>query len=170
LRSIEYQLEVYKYADNCYDRYQELNFNFDEAVIYNTEQTSGLLKLNLSPRNDVAGLLQYPIINPTNIEILYSKIEQKYRFNQFWDITRERGGQPVGIPGVPAYAQQTIWNTSPNGYVKVLNANNLNYNKFALDRKKFRHYTNTVLLRRLVSNDKKFLVMIATNKNLYSPR
>jgi hypothetical protein len=170
LRSIEYQLEVYKYAANCYDRYQELNFNFDEAVIYNTEQCSGLLKLNLSPRNDVAQLLQYPVINPTNIEILYSKIEQKYRFNQFWDITRERGGQDVGIPGVPSFAQQTIWNTQPNGYVKLLNPNNLDYNKFALDRKKFRHYTNTVLLRRLVSGDKKFLVMLSTNKNLYSPR
>jgi len=170
LRSIEYQLEVYKYAANCYDRYQELNFNFDEAVIYNTEQCSGLLKLNLSPRNNVAELLQYPIINPTNIEILYSKIEQKYRFNQFWDITRERGGQDVGIPGVPSFAQQTIWNTQPNGYVKILNPNNLDYTKFALDRKKFRHYTNTVLLRRLVSGDKKFLVMLSTNKNLYSPR
>lgn len=176
VRSIEYQLEIYKYALNCYDRFHELDFNFDEAVVYNTEQCSGLLKLNLTPKNNAPDILNYPSINISSIDILYSKVEQKYRFNQFWDITRDRGEFPIGsqypppTPNVGSYAQQTIWNTEPNGYIKFLNANNLNYDKFALERKKFRHYTTSVLLRRLVSEDKKFLVMLATNKNLYSPR
>lgn len=176
LRSVEYQLEVYKYAPNCYDRFHKLDTNFDEAVVYNTEQCSGLLKLNLTPRNNAPAILNYPVINPSNIEILYSKVEQKYRFNQFWDITRDRGEFPIGspypppTPNVGSYAMQTIWNTAPNGYIRTLNPNNLNYNKFALERKKFRHYTNTVLLRKLVSGDSKFLVMTSTNKNLYSPR
>ena len=176
VRSIEYELEIYKYALNCYDRFHELDFNFDEAVVYNTEQCSGLLKLNLTPKNNAPDILNYPSINISSIDILYSKVEQKYRFNQFWDITRDRGEFPIGsqypppTPNVGSYAQQTIWNTEPNGYIKFLNANNLNYDKFALERKKFRHYTTSVLLRRLVSEDKKFLVMLATNKNLYSPR
>jgi len=176
VRSIEYQLEVYKYADNCYDRFHQLDFNFDEAVVYNTEQCSGLLKLNLSPRNNAPLILNYPIINPTSIDILYSKVEQKYRFNQFWDITRDRGEFPIGsnypppTPNPGSYATQTIWNTEPNGYIRILNNNNMDYNKFALQRKKFRHYTTSVLLRRLESMDKKFLVMLSTNKNLYSPR
>jgi len=176
LRSIEYQLEVYKYAPNCYDRFHKLDTNFDEAVVYNTEQCSGLLKLNLTPRNNAPAILNYPIINPTNIDILFSKVEQRYRFNQFWDVTRDRGEFPIGspypppTPNVGSYAQQTIWNTGANGYVRVLNANNLNYNKESLQRKKFRHYSTSVLLRKLVSNDSKFLVMTSTNKNLYSPR
>jgi hypothetical protein len=170
LRSVEYIMEMYKYAPNCYDRYHILNENFDEAVIYNTEQCSGLLKLDLTPRNNLPLLLQYPQVNLTNIQILYSKVENRYRFNQFWDITRERGGQDVGIPGVPAFAQQTIWDTPENGYARVLNANNMNYDKADVERKKMRHYTNSVLLRKLVSGDRKMLVMIATNKNLYSPR
>lgn len=170
LRSVEYIMEMYKYAPNCYDRYHILNENFDEAVIYNTEQCSGLLKLDLTPRNDLPLLLQYPKVNLTNIQILYSKVENRYRFNQFWDITRERGGQDVGIPGVPAFAQQTIWDTPDNGYARVLNTNNMNYDKADVERKKMRHYTNSVLLRKLVSGDRKMLVMIATNKNLYSPR
>lgn len=176
LRSIEYQLEVYKYAANCYDRFHELDTNFDEAVVYNTEQCSGLLKLNISPKNNAPLILNYPIIGANSIDILYSKVEQKYRFNQFWDITNDRGEYPIGsnypppTPNPGSYATQTIWNTQPNGYIKLLNANNLNYNKFALQRKKFRHYSNTVLLRKLISGNQKFLVMLSTNKNLYSPR
>lgn len=175
LRSIEYIMEVYKYADNCYDRFHVLDFNFDEAVVYNTEQCSGLLKLNLTPKNNAPLILQYPQITPTNIQILYSKEEQKYRFNQFWDVTASRGEFPLNAPYPPTtmvgtFAERTIWNTQPNGYIRVLNPNNLNYNKNQLERKKFRHYSNLVLLRRLVSGDKKMMVMIASNKNLYSPR
>ena len=163
VRSVEYIMEAYRYATNCYDRFHELDFNFDEAVVYNTEQVSGLLRLNLEPKNDPQALLAYPAINFSDIDILYAKEEQKYRFDQFWDITADRGEfNPI--------AQRVIWNTSPNGYVKTLNANNMNYAKDAFERKKFRHYTNSVFLRRKVSGDKKMLVLLTNNKNLYSPR
>jgi hypothetical protein len=176
LRSVEYIMEVYKYGDNCFDRFHVLDFNFDEAVIYNTEQCSGLLKLNLTPKNNAPNILNYPIINLNDIQILYSKEEQKYRFNQFWDITDSRGEFPIGsaypppTPNPGTFAQRMIWNTEANGYVRVLNPNNLSYSKNPLQRKKFRHYLNYVLLRRLVSGDRKMLVMIASTKNLYSPR
>ncbi len=163
LRSIEYILESYKYAPNCYDRFHVLDFNFDEAVIYNTEQVSGLLRLNLEPKNDPQGLLLYPAINFDNIDIIYSKVEQKFRFDQFWDITADRGEFNPS-------AQRVIWNTAANGYIRILNPNNLNYNKEEFQRKKFRHYTCSVLLRRKISGDRKMLVMLVNNKNLYSPR
>ena len=184
LRSIEYIMEAYIYDQNCFDRFHRLDYNFDEAVIYNTEQCSGLLSLNLTPKNNAPLIVQYPIINPANIQILYSKEENKYRFNQFWDITRDRAEfvidspyppvpttpVPGGTPLVGSYAQQMIWNTQANGYIRVLNNNNLNYTKDALQRKKFRHYTNNVLLRRKVSGNVKMLVMIANTKNLLSSR
>jgi len=168
LRSIEYIMEAYKYAPNCYDRFHVLDFNFDEAVVYNTEQVSGLLKLNLSPLNSPTAMLNYPVIGPTDIQILFTKKENKYRFNQFWDITDDRG--EFFNPSIPGFAQRPIWDTEPNGYIRFLNPSNLNYNKDAFQRKKFRHYTVSVLLRRKVSGDKKMLVMIADVKNLYSPR
>jgi hypothetical protein len=168
LRSIQYQLECYKYAPNCYDRFHELDFNFDEATIYNTEQTSGLLKLVLNPKQDPNAILKYPIINPTNINVLFSKEENKYRFNQFWDVTDDRGEYFNSL--IPGFAQRTIWNTGANGYVRVLNSYNLNYNKGPFQRKKFRHYTVSVLLRRLISGNTKMLVMLADTKTLLSPR
>ena len=165
IRSVEYQMEAYVYSDNCFDRFHVLDFNFDEAVVYNTEQVSGLLKLNLTPTNDPQLLVSYPIIQTIGqyIDILFSKVENKYRFNQFWDITNDRGQGT-------SPSQQVIWNTADNGYVRTLNQNNLNYTKDQFQRKKFRHYTNTVFLRKLVSGDKKMLVLLTNNKNLNSPR
>ncbi|MHA2219516.1 MAG: hypothetical protein ACXACY_26710, partial [Candidatus Hodarchaeales archaeon] len=163
LRSIEYYMEAYKYADNCYDRFHVLDYNFDEAIIYNSEQCSGLLDLNLSPKNNAPEITTYPKINPSSISILFSKEEQKYRFNQFWDITADRGEFN------PA-AERMIFNTAANGYARELNAANLDYNKIATQRKKFRHYKNTVLLRRTVSGDRNMIVQLTNDKNLYSPR
>lgn len=186
LRSIEYQLEVYKYMfDNCYDRFHVLDFNFDAAVVYNTEQCSGTLKLNLTPKNNPPLLLQYPFYNTgTNVnEILFSKEENKYRFNQFYDITDNRGEFPLGsnypVTAVPpagstvlsgSYPSRRIWTTGADGYRRTLNTANLNYNKNQLEHKKFRHYTTSVLLKRMVSGDKKMLLTMANNKNLLSPR
>jgi hypothetical protein len=125
-----------------------------------------------SPRQDPNTMIGYPIINPTFIEILFSKVENRYRFNQFWDITDDRGEYPA-YPAPPV-AQRMIWNTGANGYVKALNPINLNYNKSEFERKKFRHYTNSVFLRKRVIVGQqiryKILVMITENKQLNSPR
>ena len=167
-KSVEYIMEVYKYDTNCRDRFHVLDLNFDEAVIYNTEQVSGLLKLDINPKNNPTLALNYPIINNSSINILYSKVENKYRFNQFWDTTADRG-QSLN-PLIPGLAERMIWNTESNGYVKYLNNNNLDYNKSQLERKRFRHYTATVLLRRNVCDDKKIMIMLADAKELNSPR
>ena len=166
VRSVEYQLESYVYNgnldNNCGDRFHDLDWNFDEAIIHNTEQVSGLLKLTLSPKNNVPLITQYPIVGGNDIEILYSKEEQKYRFNQFWDTTYDRG-EFTGT-------QNTIFLTRLNGYIRDLNQANLNYNKSALQRKKFRHYYNKVILRKTLSGDRKMILKLANTKINYSFR
>ena len=156
LRNVEYMLEAYVYKNNGRDRFHLLDFNFDEAEIYNSEQTSGLLKLDLSPKNNVPLITTYPIINANDISILYSKEEQKYRFNQFWDVTNDRG-EFSGI-------QNTIYITRLNGYIKDLNTANINLLKSSFERKKFRHYYNHVVLRRTISDDKKMLLRLNNAK------
>ena len=167
LRSVQYVLECYFYDPNEYDRFHILDSNFDEATIYNTEQCSGLLKLILKPKNNPGAEFQYPIINSispgSNIQILFTKEENKYRFNTFFDITDDRGEfNPI--------AQRMIWNTAENGYVRVLNDLNLDYNKSNFERKKFRHYKNSIILRKLVSGSTKMLVQIFNTKYLQSAR
>ena len=148
IRSIEYQLESYLHQPKldedgcvlnygCDDRWHDLSYNFDEAIIYNTEQVSGLLTLT-EQTADVNDIVSYPIIGEADINILYSKVEQKYRFDQFWDITKDRSvAEPIFI-------------TQLNGYVRDLNEAYMNYNKPQLERKKFRHYVNNLILRKKV--------------------
>jgi hypothetical protein len=161
-RSIEYILECYKYSKNCLDYNHLLNENFDRAVIYNTEQISGDLILNLSPLNNPYAINNYPIINTSSIDILFSKVEQKYRFNEFWDITNDRGQTSANTT--------PMWVTEANGYIRNINATYVNYNKGATQRKKFRHYINKVLLKKLVSGSSKFFLKLSNNKLLASFR
>ena len=185
LKSIEYILEAYRRKNNCYDQFHVLDYNFDRAVIYNSEQVSGYLNLNIFPKNNVTLSLDYPKLNPNNnsFDILFSKEENKYRLNQFWDITRDRGEFPIGsdypptepvIPGTTVlqgnYDEQVIWDTQPNGYIRFLNPNNLNYAKPEMQRKKFRHYLNFITFIKDLSGNTNMLLKIANTKNQISPR
>jgi len=141
LRSVEYYLEAYKYSTNGQDKFHVLDYNFDAAIVYNSEQISGLLNLNLKSKTDPFKYLQYPIINLTgSTEILFSKEEQKYRFDQFNDITANRGEFNN--------SENILITTLPNGYIWFVNPNSVNYLKPATQRKKFRHNNSKVLLRK----------------------
>ena len=195
VKSVQYALECYKRSNvNCVDQFQVLDFNFDKAVVFNSEQVSGYLNLNIFPKNNITLSLEYPKPNPfilvepnvqplPGFEILFSKEENKYRFNQFWDITKDRGEFPIGsgyppqgtlIPGTTElfgnYPQEFLWVTQPNGYIKTLNPNNMDINKPFLQRKKFRHYLNFLHLRRDVSSNINMILKLTSTKNQISPR
>ena len=181
---MEYILECYKNTtSSCVDQFHVLDFNFDQAVVSNSEQVSGYLNLNIFPKNNITLANTYPKINPTSIDVLFTKEENKYRFNQFWDITNNRGEFPNGsaypptgplVPGTTQlagiYTQESIWNTQSNGYIKTLNTTNLNYNKTELQRKKFRHYLNFLYLTRADSKDVNMIVKLTNSKNQISLR
>ena len=163
MRNVEYYIESFVYnPENCYDRFHVLDHGFDEAIVYNTEQVSGLLKLHITPKNDIPLLLTFPNIQTNYINILFSKEEQQYRFNQFWDITNDRGEY--------SGAEERIWITEDNGYIRNLNPANLNYNKQEFQRKKFRHYNNRVILRRRKNNNVEILVSLAASNQQLSHR
>jgi len=160
---VEYLLESYIYDIDGIDRFHVLDYNFDELVVYNSEQVSGLLNLNLAPKNNPFAKLDYPRVNLNTIDISYEKVEQKFRVNQFWDITADRGEFNAGV-------QRPIWLTAWDGYKRELNPANLNYNKSVFERKKFRHYYTNVLFTKKTSGNTKMLMKIANNKTLNSPR
>ena len=162
VRNIEYLLEVYKTHNNCADKFHVLDENFDQAIISNSEQVSGLLELNIKPKNNPVAALSYPQIQTNSIKILFSKEENKYRFNQFWDITKNRGEfSTVNVP---------MFNTKVNGYQYDINSQYIDYTKAALERKKFRHNVNKVWLRKVKSGDLKMLFKISNQKLTQSHR
>ena len=188
VRSIEYYLECYR-RDNqsCVDEFHVLDYNFDKAVVYNSEQISGELNLNIFPKNNIALSLNYPAlvgaVPNQSFDILFSKEENKYRINQFWDSTKDRGEFPIAsdypptgplVPGTTVlqgnYAERYMWLTEPNGYIKSLNQANLDYTKSVLQRKKFRHYINFLRLVRTDSRDTNMILKLFNTKTQYSPR
>jgi len=186
VRSLTYVLECYRRSGlNCVDQHHVLDYNFDQAIVSNSEQVSGYLNLNIYPKNNIVESLKYPKLsdNLSGYDILVSKEEQKYRLNQFWDITKDRAEFPIGsdypptgptIPGTTvlqgSYESQNTWVTSQNGYKRVLNPANLDYNKSKLQRKKFRHYTNFITLTRKECNDINMILKIVNTKNQLSQR
>ena len=162
MRNIEYLLECYQYHNDCQDRFHVLDGNFDQAMIYNSEQLSGMLELFIKSKNNPLNHLTFPQVGASSIKINYSKEEQKYRFNQFWDITKNRGEfQSVNVP---------MFITAVNGYEYAINPAFVDYEKPVLERKKFRHNVNRVWVRKLSSGNIKMLFKISNQKTLNSPR
>lgn len=162
VRSVEYILESYKYYPNCQDRFLTFDNNFDRAIVYNAEQMSGLLRLNTTPKNNPIATVTYPIINGNSIDILYSKVENKYRFNQFYDVTKDRG----------EYSGQTFsrFITSSNGYTFGINPSYVNYTKSPLQHKKIRGIYSKVFLRKTISGNQKMVFKMINTKTLASSR
>jgi hypothetical protein len=162
LRSIEYTLDVYKFFNDGKDFNHILDENFDRAIIHNSEQMSGLLRLKLKGKNNPLDLVNYPQSTANGIDILYSKEENRFRFNQFWDVTKDRG-EFTGN-------DDPMWITKCSGYQRSINPDYVNYFKTPTEHKKFRHYGNKVILRKNVSGDKKMILKLTNSKHLNSPR
>jgi hypothetical protein len=162
LRNIEYTMDVYKFFNDGKDFHHVLDENFDRAILYNSEQISGLLRLRLTGKNAPLDLVNYPQVTANGIDILFSKEENRYRFNQFWDITKDRGEF--------SSAREPMFITNCAGDHKNINPDNVDYFKSPLERKKFRHYGNNIVLRKNVSGDKKMILKLTNSKHLNSSR
>ena len=133
-----------------------------------------LSEVRILPLDPTATKIPEVVVDPNNnansyVDILYSKEEQKYRFNQFWDITANRGEiiTPTGdFDSNAAAAQQAIMWTDLNGYTRDLNSLNLEYDKPPTERKKFRHYWNKIVLKRQPEIDGDGNVILETRKML----
>jgi len=161
VRSVEYLLETRLYNSNN-DWFSVPDVAFDEAILFNNEQCSGMLQMLPTPKNNVAARLQYPIILLNGIRILFDIEENKTRFNQFWDVVNDRGE----FSG----AQIPIFITDLNGYSFSINPAAVNYQKPQFQRKKLRSNILRLFLRKRNSGKIKMLLKLTTVKSLESKR
>lgn len=70
---------------------------FNQAVIYNNMQCSGIRNLITKPKNNLAAYFQYPKFNTDSIDILVTKSDNLFSFNSFWNIVKE--------PNVPFFTR-----------------------------------------------------------------
>jgi hypothetical protein len=153
LSSLEWQLECFEYRGSCLDKYHVLYENFDELIVHTTEQSSGTIKLERRPKTMLS---PFPIFDSSFTRSEFSKVEQKYRVNQFWDLTKDR------MNG------KTLFVTQPNGYRKVVNKLAIDYGKKAT--KKFRSTYGNVILRKTVSGTKSIQMKLIHEKQTLSLR
>jgi hypothetical protein len=69
--------------------------NFTKAIIYNKEQSSGVVTLISEIYGNKAQKIAYPKMTGTGIETLIGRRENVYSFNGFWSISSQGSGQPI---------------------------------------------------------------------------
>jgi hypothetical protein len=88
---------------------------FNKAILYNGQQSSGLLELVAKPMNNLRAYGQYPIFNTNSKTITYTKSDNFYQYNTFWALNKS--------PYVPMF-NTTCESMSID---KVINEANMDY-------------------------------------------
>ena len=162
IRSIEYILEVYKYKNFGRDMFHLHHENFDHLIVHNTEQISPLLYLTYANPNPEENLTFPKQVTNLRFDIAFFKEENKYRINQFWDTTKDRGEFTNN--------EYHLFPTDESGYKNVINPIAVDTNKPEEQRKKFRHYFTKFRFIKSKSRENKFLFKILNIKKLLSQR
>ncbi len=78
-------LEYYNSTD-----FYEINDNifFNKAILYNNQQCSGVLNLYPKPKNRMDQYFNYPKYNSDSKDILYTKSDNFFNYNTFWDVVK----------------------------------------------------------------------------------
>lgn len=85
VQSVEDYSVVEKF-DDAGDAWQEEDIEyFNKAIVYNNQQTSGILHLIPRDENDLSQYFNFPLEVGNTTKILLDKRDEGYRFNQFYD-------------------------------------------------------------------------------------
>lgn len=74
---------------NLQDHY-EINDGvyFNKAVLYNNQQCSGIRNLYPKPKGRLNEYFNYPKTNSDSIDIMYTKSDNFFNYNQLWDVVK----------------------------------------------------------------------------------
>ena len=72
------------------DKIEVDNVWFNKAVLYNGQQSSGILELVPKPMHNLKAYLSYPIFNAESKTITYTKSDSFYQYNTFWNVVKSK--------------------------------------------------------------------------------
>lgn len=72
------------------DKIEVDNVWFNKAVLYNGQQSSGILELVPKPMHNLKAYLSYPIFNAESKTITYTKSDSFYQYNTFWNVVKDK--------------------------------------------------------------------------------
>ena len=96
LQNIKDYTKAYKYFADPYEVSNEPNkihtdnVWFNKAIVYNGQQCSGILNLVPKPKHNLKAYNSYPIYRNNSKDIIFTKSDNFYQFNTFWDIVKDK--------------------------------------------------------------------------------
>ncbi len=111
---------------------------FNKAVLYNGQQSTGILELVPKPMNNLSEYLQYPILNTDSKTITFAKTDSFYQYNTFWALQKDD--------------QVPLFKTSceSKSIDKVVNQDNMNYGDLSFKKSQLR--AKNVKVRHILDN------------------
>ena len=121
LQNVKDYTKAYEYLpipDGVFNDNAKIETNdkwFNKAILYNGQQSSGLLELVAKPMNNLRAYGQYPIFNTNSKTITYTKSDNFYQYNTFWALEKS--------------SQIPLFNTTCESMSidKVINESNMDY-------------------------------------------
>ena len=123
LQNVKDYTKAYEYLPipdgvfNYNTRIETNNKWFNKAILYNGQQSSGVLTLVAKPLNDMRAYMQYPIFNADSKTITYTKSDNYYQYNTFWGLVKDKS-VPLFVTGCESLSVD-----------KVINQANMDYGK-----------------------------------------
>ena len=123
LQSVQDFTRAYRYLpniDGVSDETRKVETDdqwFNKAVLYNGQQSSGVLELVAKPINNLKEYMKYPIYNADSKTITYTKSDNFYQYNTFWSLVKNKQN--------PLFTR-TCFSLSLD---KVVNQDNMDYGK-----------------------------------------
>lgn len=96
LQNVKDYTKAYKYFVNpefIFDEPDRIETNdrwFNKAILYNGQQSTGILELVPKPLNNLSAYVSYPILNTESKTITYTKSDNFYQYNTFWSVVKDR--------------------------------------------------------------------------------
>lgn len=94
LQNVQDYSRVYKHIKdpfNSFTDFEKVEVNnewFNKAVLYNGQQSSGILNLVPKPINNLKEYVGYPKFNLDSKSIIYTKSDNLYQYNTFWSVVK----------------------------------------------------------------------------------
>jgi len=123
LQSVQDYTKAYKYfldPDGISDDNRKVETDsawFNKAVLYNGQQSSGVLELVPKPINNLKEYMKYPIYNADSKTVTFTKSDNFYQYNTFWGLVKNKQ-EPLFV--------RTCESLSLD---KVVNQTNMDYGK-----------------------------------------
>lgn len=123
LQNVKDYTKAYRYLpipDGVFNDNAKIETNtvyFNKAVLYNGQQSSGILELAPKPINNLKEYMKYPVYNAESKTITFTKSDNFYQYNTFWSLVKDKS-VPLFVTGCDSLSID-----------KVVNQPNMDYGK-----------------------------------------